>query len=102
MANAEHYSDALLFSNTTDPQQTGTDSAKTQYLVYFLPGNPCLIQFYKAFLQALHALLSNHIEASNRWVRVDVLGLTLPGFECGPIGNSDVSIQDIQSSTSKT
>lgn len=49
------YSDKICYEPPTDSINGSTQD----YLIYFLPGNPGLIQYYRPFLSRLHALLSN-------------------------------------------
>lgn len=62
--------------------EPSTDSilGKTQdYLIYFIPGNPGLIQYYQPFLSRLHLLLSN--SSTTEFSRFHVCGHSLKGFE---------------------
>jgi Lipid-droplet associated hydrolase len=47
-------------------------------LIYFVPGNPCLMAFYKPFLYELFKLLNDAREPDTN---VSVGGFSLPGFE---------------------
>ena len=59
---------------------------KTQdYLIYFIPGNPGLIQYYQPFLSRLHNLLST--SSSTESSRFYICGHSLRGFE---------SVQDVK------
>ncbi|KAI9714866.1 MAG: hypothetical protein M1820_000155 [Bogoriella megaspora] len=50
-----------------------------KYMIYMIPGNPCLMTFYGPFLSTLFSLLDS--EASSRKFSAHVGGYTLPGFE---------------------
>jgi hypothetical protein len=58
---------------------------KHKYLIFFLPGNPGVIEYYRTFLAHLHALLSSEKSPSILKYECDVqiVGETLAGFECG-------------------
>lgn len=49
------YSDKICY----EPPLDSIDGNTENYLIYFLPGNPGLIQYYRPFLSRLHALLSS-------------------------------------------
>ena len=48
-------------------------------VVYFIPGNPCLMSYYKLFLSHLSSLLNSGLEGSEQQTIVG--GYTLPGFQ---------------------
>jgi pimeloyl-ACP methyl ester carboxylesterase len=52
---------------------------KTRYLIYFLTGNPGLIEYYRTFFTHLSDLLST--EQKRQGVAIDIHGTSLPGFE---------------------
>jgi pimeloyl-ACP methyl ester carboxylesterase len=62
------------------PVEAGKKPAKTTYLIYFLTGNPGLIEYYRVFLTHLYGLLSRDTD-SNRDVEFQVYGRSLSGFE---------------------
>lgn len=62
------------------PPEPGKKSASRIYLVYFLTGNPGLIEYYRTFLTHLYGLLS-HNTASDRAVEFHVFGRSLSGFQ---------------------
>lgn len=62
------------------PPEPGKKSAARTYIIYFLPGNPGLIEYYRTFLTHLYGLLSRDT-ASNRDVEFQVYGRSFSGFE---------------------
>ena len=64
---------------------TGSIGGKTQrYLIYFMPGNPGLIQYYQPFLSRLHTLLSN--SSRTEFSGFHICGHSHWGFECAQDG----------------
>ena len=55
----------------------------SEYVIYMIPGNPCLMTYYKPFLSTLFSLLNDG--ASFRTLSAHVGGYTLPGFESEPV-----------------
>ena len=62
------------------PPEPGKKAASRTYIVYFLTGNPGLVEYYRTFLTHLYGLLS-HDTASNRDVEFQVYARSLSGFE---------------------
>lgn len=62
------------------PPEPGKKSAQTTYLIYFVTGNPGLIEYYRTFLTHLYGLLSQNT-ASDRSIEFQVYGRSLSGFE---------------------
>ncbi|PVI03914.1 hypothetical protein DM02DRAFT_625441 [Periconia macrospinosa] len=57
------------------------------YIIFFIPGNPGLIQFYNLFLKTLHQRIAKRL--TNTSINVNVMGITLRGFECGDDSDKD-------------
>lgn len=67
-------SDKICYEPSAHP-----DGEEQDYLIYFIPGNPGLIPYYKPFLSKLHDLLiSSSYTASARF---HICGHSLKGFE---------------------
>lgn len=62
------------------PAEPGKKPAQKTYIIYFLTGNPGLIEYYRTFLTHLYGLLT-HNTASNRDVEFQVYGRSFSGFE---------------------
>lgn len=62
------------------PPEPGKKSASRTYIIYFVTGNPGLVEYYRTFLTHLYGLLS-HNTASDRDVEFQVYGRSLSGFE---------------------
>jgi pimeloyl-ACP methyl ester carboxylesterase len=62
------------------PPEAGKKAAQRTYIIYFLTGNPGLIEYYRVFLTHLYGLLTRD-GASNRDVEFQVYGRSLSGFE---------------------
>jgi pimeloyl-ACP methyl ester carboxylesterase len=60
--------------------EPGRKHAARTYIVYFITGNPGLIEYYRTFLTHLYGLLTRNT-ASNRDVEFQVYGRSLSGFE---------------------
>ena len=63
------------------PNSSSTRVASRTYLIYFVTGNPGLIEYYRLFLSHLYALLS--ITKSPSVIEFQVYGRSLSGFEVG-------------------
>ena len=72
---SSEYSDKICYEPSTDSVDGNTQS----YLIYFLPGNPGLIQYYRPFLSRLHTLLSSSSTAEAS--KFHICGHSHPGFE---------------------
>ena len=70
--------DNIWWETATAPQ-----NSNTRLLVYFVPGNPCVISFYRLFLYELFKLLS---AKDGPWANVALGASSLPGFELYPNG----------------
>ncbi|KAF6237577.1 hypothetical protein HO173_004467 [Letharia columbiana] len=73
-------SDKICYEPSTD----STDRKTQDYLIYFLPGNPGLIQYYQPFLSRLNTLLSS--SSTTESSRFHICGHTLRGFESAQDG----------------
>jgi pimeloyl-ACP methyl ester carboxylesterase len=62
------------------PPEPGKKAASRTYLIYFVTGNPGLVEYYRTFLTHLYGLLS-HNTATDRDVEFQVYGRSLSGFE---------------------
>jgi pimeloyl-ACP methyl ester carboxylesterase len=62
------------------PPEPGKKPAKTTYIIYFLTGNPGLVEYYRTFLTHLYGVLTRDT-ASNRDVEFQVYGRSYSGFE---------------------
>ncbi|KAI8940740.1 hypothetical protein NX059_002005 [Plenodomus lindquistii] len=62
------------------PPEPGRKTAARVYIIYFVTGNPGLIEYYRTFLTHLYGLLS-HNTASDRDIEFQVYGRSLSGFE---------------------
>jgi pimeloyl-ACP methyl ester carboxylesterase len=62
------------------PPEPGKKPAQTTYLIYFITGNPGLIEYYRTFLTHLYGVLSQNT-ASDRSIEFQVYGRSLSGFE---------------------
>lgn len=60
--------------------EPGRKHAARTYIIYFITGNPGLIEYYRTFLTHLYGLLTRNT-ASNRDVEFQVYGRSLSGFE---------------------
>jgi pimeloyl-ACP methyl ester carboxylesterase len=78
------------------PPSQGTNG--DEYIVYFVPGNPCIMTYYGPFLSKLFSTLNTAL--ASRKLSVHVGGYTLPGFRLKPAGGPledirpPVSLQD--------
>ncbi|KAI4945697.1 hypothetical protein J4E91_007608 [Alternaria rosae] len=62
------------------PPEPGKKPASRTYLIYFVTGNPGLVEYYRTFLTHLYGVLS-HNTASDRSIEFQVYGRSLSGFE---------------------
>jgi pimeloyl-ACP methyl ester carboxylesterase len=62
------------------PPEPGKKPAQTTYLIYFITGNPGLIEYYRTFLTHLYGVISQNT-ASDRSIEFQVYGRSLSGFE---------------------
>lgn len=62
------------------PTEPGKKANQKTYIIYFLTGNPGLVEYYRTFLTHLYGLLS-HDTASNRDVEFQVYSRSFSGFE---------------------
>lgn len=60
--------------------EPGRKHAARTYIIYFVTGNPGLIEYYRTFLTHLYGVLTRGT-ASNRDVEFQVYGRSLSGFE---------------------
>ena len=67
---------AQTFIPSPDQEKTPDQEKRSRALVYFIPGNPGLIQFYTPFLN----LLSSLLHAQSTRVDYDIYGQDLLGF----------------------
>ena len=75
-----------------EPYTDSVDGKSQDYLIYFLPGNPGLIEYYEPFLSRLHILLSTSstTESSN----FHICGHSHRGFECAQDGKESDPSRD--------
>jgi pimeloyl-ACP methyl ester carboxylesterase len=62
------------------PPSQGTNGE--EYIVYFVPGNPCIMTYYEPFLAKLFSTLNTAL--ASRKLSTHVGGYTLPGFRLKP------------------
>lgn len=62
------------------PPEAGKKHAQKTYIIYFLTGNPGLVEYYRAFLTHLYGLLS-HNTATSGAIEFQVYGRSFSGFE---------------------
>ncbi|KAI4923044.1 uncharacterized protein J4E92_007795 [Alternaria infectoria] len=62
------------------PPEPGKKPASRTYLIYFVTGNPGLVEYYRTFLTHLYGLLT-HNTASDLSIEFQVYGRSLSGFE---------------------
>ena len=62
------------------PPEPGKKPAIRTYLIYFVTGNPGLVEYYRTFLTHLYGVLT-HNTASDRSIEFQVYGRSLSGFE---------------------
>lgn len=67
-----------------EPFEDSIDGKTQDYLIYLMPGNPGLIQYYEPFLSKLHALLSS--SSTTESSRFHICGHSLTGFEVAQNG----------------
>ena len=72
-----------------EPSAESTYGKSQDYLIYFLPGNPGLIQYYQPFLSKLHTLLST--SSTTESSRFHICGHSHKGFETAPDGEKSKS-----------
>jgi pimeloyl-ACP methyl ester carboxylesterase len=65
-----------IYLRGPDPLQ----GVKKRYLVFFITGNPGLIEYYRVFLTHLYSLL-NPAEQKEQSVAFDFVGASIPGFD---------------------
>lgn len=58
----------------------------SKFVIYLIPGNPCLISYYEPFLSTLFSLLNDGPNVGTFSAHVG--GYTLPGFESEPVDQS--------------
>jgi pimeloyl-ACP methyl ester carboxylesterase len=64
------------------PPEPGKKAAARTYLIYFMPGNPGLIEYYRTYMTHLYGVLSRG-GATDRSVEYQVYGRSFSGFEAG-------------------
>lgn len=72
-------SSVIHFQNP-DPPRCRLET-KSTYIVFFVTGNPGLVEYYRSFLTHLYALLSSSSTNSSRQAHYQVYGRSLSGFE---------------------
>jgi pimeloyl-ACP methyl ester carboxylesterase len=71
-------SDVIHLSEPQLPE-TSVRAPRRTYIIYYVPGNPGLIEYYRIFMTHLYGLLrSQHPECD-----FEIYGRSLPGFEVG-------------------
>ncbi|KAH0559719.1 hypothetical protein GP486_003769 [Trichoglossum hirsutum] len=68
------------------PRPKEEEHGESEYVIYLIPGNPCLISYYESFLSTLFSLLNG--DENGRALSAHVGGYTLPGFETEPVGQT--------------
>lgn len=66
------------------PPKPGSSASKkpsTRYLVFFITGNPGLVEYYRTFLTHLYALLSSSASLQDAGAEVHIYGRSLGGYE---------------------
>jgi hypothetical protein len=63
-----------------EPQTKGTSN--DDYVVYMIPGNPCIMTYYQQFMSTLFGSLNDAL--APRKISAHVGGYTLPGFGLQP------------------
>jgi pimeloyl-ACP methyl ester carboxylesterase len=63
-----------------EPLLTATNDG--EYVVYMLPGNPCIMTYYQPFLSSLFSLLNGALVSRHQSAHVG--GYTPPGFRLSP------------------
>lgn len=66
--------------NLRSPPEPGKKYPARTYIIYFVTGNPGLVEYYRTFLTHLYGLLSRN-RASDRDVEFQVYARSLSGFE---------------------
>ena len=74
-AEEENDEDKICYGPSAD----SSDGKSQEYLIYFLPGNPGLIRYYKPFLFRLYTLLSSC--STTEPARFHICGYSHSGFE---------------------
>ena len=72
-----------------EPSTESNDGESPDYLIFFLPGNPGLIQYYQPFLSRLHDLLST--SSATESSRFHICGHSHNGFEIAQDGRKSKS-----------
>ena len=67
-----------------EPSTHSVDGKSQDYLIYFLPGNPGLIQFYRPFISKLRTLLST--SSTTEFSKFYICGHSHKGFETAQNG----------------
>ena len=68
----------ICYESPIDP----TDGQTQDHLIYFIPGNPGLVSYYRPFLSNLHSQLSkNSSSSSSKSTRFHICGHSYRGFE---------------------
>lgn len=68
----------LSYPPAASSQQT-SDASRRQYLIFFISGNPGLIQYYETFLSTLRVLLDS--EKQHPAADIHIFGQNLAGFD---------------------
>lgn len=80
----EHFSSAMACSDELEyfiPPPT-TDAAHERVLVFFIPGNPGLVEYYRHFLDIIRRQLTTR--ESKRNISYYIHGASLAGFDISP------------------
>lgn len=89
MAEPNKLSEHQSFPSSQDLwyESATTGIASEQYMVYMIPGNPCIMTYYQPFLSKLSKLLDKALVQHK--ISAHVGGYTLPGFRLkrGPLDN---------------
>lgn len=76
----DHISFPVVDSDDKSGSQVPHSRPLRTYVVFFLPGNPCVVEFYRTFLTLLYHSLS--VDASICKTQIQVQAVSLRGFEC--------------------
>lgn len=78
-------SDEIYIAEPADSASSVSTGSRT-YLIFYIPGNPGLVEYYRSFLTHLHTSL----KAKRPDCDFEILGRSLPGFEVREVSASRV------------
>jgi pimeloyl-ACP methyl ester carboxylesterase len=73
------------------PQPSYRPQSSTTYIIYFITGNPGLIEYYRVFLSHLYALLTSTTSNTPTPPTFHIYGRSLSGFETSPLSQHNHS-----------